>query len=158
MGKTIMEKGWGLKVIAVIPADEVTGLPDYAVKVVYDGNEYCPEGLYEYKNKDELNTQNLKVGSYPHYYFAESYMDYLRTASHEEHLKSFLFGELMKRINEQRKASILELLSFDSYQLSEIEGYINGDILLTIEVLESLGKVAYNPSTDTYRLNEEIPK
>ena len=158
MGKTIIGRGWRLKVIAVIPAGVVTGLPDYAVKVVYDGNEYCPEGLYEYKNKDELNTQNLKVGSYPHYYFAESYMDYLRTASHEEHLKSFLFGELMKRINEQRKASILELLSFDSYQLSEIEEHVNGNISLTLDVLNYSGKVAYDPSTDTYRLNEEIPK
>ena len=155
MGKTIMEKGWGMKVIAVIHPDEVAGLPDYAVKVVYDGNEYCQEGLYEYKNKNELDAQNLKAGSYPHYYFAESYIDYLRTASHDEHLKRFLFGEFMKKINEQRKANILELLSFDSYQLSEIEEHVNGNISLTLDVLNYSGKVAYDPSTDTYRLDEE---
>ena len=150
MAKTL-GRGWGLKVSEIIQSEMVSEqIPDYAVKVVYEGNDYCPEGCYEYKNKNELDAQNLKVGSYPHYYFAESYMDYLRTASHDEHLKSFLFGEFMKKINEQRKANVLDLLSFDSYQL-----HVNGDISLILDVLKSSGKVAYNPSTELWYLTEE---
>ena len=150
MDKTI-GRAWGLKIAEIIPSEMVSeSIPDYVVKVVYEGNDYCPEGCYEYKDKNELDARNLKVGSYPSHYFAESYIDFLHTASHEEHLKSFLFGELMKRINEQRKASILEILSFDSYQLSEIEGYINGDTLLTLDVLKYSGKVAYDPSTELW--------
>jgi hypothetical protein len=134
-------KGWGMKVLAIVPAEKVPGLPDYAVKVVYEGNDYCPEGCYEYIAKDDVVARGITVDGYANHYHAESYIDFLRNASHEDLLNVLVHYELQKKIASERKENILAYIRISPNTLSEVESHINGDIALTLKILEMSGKI-----------------